>query len=240
MSHEKENNEQQLKLFQTNEHDCSYLPDLQARTLFIDPETKLTKTSQTRLAALGFRRSGDFVYRPHCKDCNACIPVRIPVNHFKASRTQRRILNRNRSLTVEICPATANDERYDLYARYISARHQDGDMYPPSPEQFADFLCNSEADSRFIEYRDEGKLVAVAVTDFLDDAYSAVYSFFDPDNQRASYGVYTILSQIEQAKQAGFDYLYLGYWIKACQKMSYKVDYRPVELFINDRWTELT
>ena len=113
-------------------------------------------------------------------------------------------------------------------------------MYPPSPEQFADFLCNSEADSRFIEYRDEGKLVAVAATDFLNDACSAVYSFFDPENQRASYGVYTILSQIEMAQQAGFDYLYLGYWIKACQKMSYKVDYRPVELFINERWTELT
>lgn len=240
MSDSKNSRHQDLKLFQTNEHDCSYLPDLQARTLFIDPETKLTKTSQSRLAALGFRRSGDFVYRPNCKDCSACVPARIPVHHFKASRTQRRILNRNNALTVEICPATANDERYDLYARYISARHQDGDMYPPSPEQFADFLCNSEADSRFIEYRDEGKLVAVAVTDLLDNAYSAVYSFFDPDNQRASYGVYTILSQIEQVKQAGSDYLYLGYWIKACQKMSYKVDYRPVELFVNDRWTELT
>lgn len=240
MSDDKENGEQQLKLFQTHSHDCSYLPDLQARTVFVDPETKLTKTSQTRLAALGFRRSGDFVYRPNCKDCSACVPVRIPVNLFKASRGQRRILNRNRSLTVEICSATSNDERYDLYARYISTRHKDGDMYPPSPEQFADFLTNTEADSRFIEYRDEGKLVAIAATDLLDNAYSAVYSFFDPDNQRASYGVYTILSQIEQAKQAGLDYLYLGYWIKACQKMNYKVDYRPIELFVNDQWTLLT
>ena len=240
MSANKQNDDQDLKLFQTNEHDCSYLPDLQARTLFIDPETKLNKTSQSRLSALGFRRSGDFVYRPNCDNCQACVPVRIPVNRFKISRSQRRTWNRNHSLTAETCPATPSDERYDLYARYISARHQDGDMYPPSPEQFADFLCNSAADSRFIEYRDEGKLVAVAVTDFLNDACSAVYSFFDPENQRASYGVYTILSQIEITKQAGFDYLYLGYWIKACQKMNYKVDYRPVELFINDRWTELT
>ena len=237
MSDDKKSGDQDLKLFQTNEHDCSYLPDLQARTLFIDPETKLNKTSQSQLAALGFRRSGDFVYRPNCKSCKACVPVRIPVNHFKASRSQRRTSNRNRSLTVEICPATANDERYDLYARYISARHQDGDMYPPSPEQFADFLCNSQADSRFIEYRDNGKLVAIAVTDFLNNSYSAVYSFFDPINQRASYGVYMILSQIYLAKQAGFDYLYLGYWIKTCQKMNYKVDYCPVELFINNRWT---
>lgn len=240
MNDDKTNSDQPLKLFQTHSHDCSYLPGLQARTLFVDPDTTLTKASQTRLAALGFRRSGDFVYRPNCDSCSACVPVRIPVNHFTAGRTQRRISRRNSTLTVAIVDATPNDERYDLYARYITARHKDGDMYPPSPEQFANFLTNSETDTHFIEYRDESELVAVAVTDFLDNAYSAVYSFFDPDNQRASYGVYTILSQIELAKQAGFDYLYLGYWIKACQKMSYKVDYRPIELFINNRWTELT
>jgi len=236
----KNNDEQQLKLFQTHEHACSYLDDKQAQTLFVDPEAKLTRTSQTRLAALGFRRSGDFVYRPNCKDCSACVPARIPVAQFKANRTQRRIWRKNAALTATITDAVSNDERYALYARYITARHQDGDMYPPTPEQFEDFLTKSQADTRFIEYRDEGKLVAVAVTDMLDNAYSAVYSFFDPDNPRASYGVYTILSQIDLAQKAGLDYLYLGYWIKACQKMSYKVDYRPVQLFVNDRWTVLT
>ena len=240
MSDTKDDSEQQLKVFQTHSHDCSYLAGQKAQTLFVDPEAELSKTSQTRLAALGFRRSGDFVYRPNCQHCNACVPARVPVNHFKPNRTQRRIWRRNASLTTHVTEARLNDELYDLYARYITARHQDGDMYPPSPEQFADFLTNNQADTRFIEYRDQDKLVAVAVTDILDNAYSAVYSFFDPDNGRASYGVYTILSQIDQAQKAGLDYLYLGYWIKACQKMSYKVDYRPIELFINQRWTMLT
>ena len=158
----------------------------------------------------------------------------------KPNRTQRKIWNRNAHLTATMTKARNNDELYDLYARYINARHQDGDMYPPTPEQFKDFLTESQADTRFIEYRDEGTLVAVAVMDQLNNAYSAVYSFFDPDNQRASYGVYTILSQIDLAQKAGLQYLYLGYWIKACQKMSYKVDYRPIELFTNDRWTVLT
>lgn len=237
----KDNNDdiQELKFFQTHAHDCSYLDEQQAQTLFVDPEARLTKTSQTRLASLGFRRSGDFVYRPNCTACSACVPARIPVKHFKPNRTQRRIWRRNSALTATISEAQANDERYELYARYITARHQEGDMYPPSPEQFADFLTNSQADTQFIEYRDEGKLVAVAVTDTLNDAYSAVYSFFDPDNPRASYGVYTILSQIDLAEKAGLDYLYLGYWIKACQKMSYKIDYRPVELFVKDHWTQV-
>jgi len=235
----KNSDEQKLKLFQTHEHDCSYLDDKQAQTLFVDPEAQLTRVTQTRLAALGFRRSGDFVYRPNCKNCSACVPARIPVDQFKTNRTQRRVWRRNRGLTATITEARYNDELYDLYARYITARHQNGDMYPPTAEQFTDFLAESQADTRFIEYRDKGKLVAVAVTDLLDNAYSAVYSFFDPDNKRASYGVFTILSQIDLAKKAGLDYLYLGYWIKTCQKMNYKVDYRPVELFINDRWTVL-
>jgi arginine-tRNA-protein transferase len=113
-------------------------------------------------------------------------------------------------------------------------------MYPTSPEQFEDFLVNSRANTRFLEYRDDARLVAVAVTDVLDNGYSAVYTFFDPENSKASFGVYTILSQIHQARCAGLDYLYLGYWIKACQKMNYKVNYRPVELLVNERWTLLT
>ena len=237
---DQENKEQQLKLFQTHAHPCSYLDDQQAQTLFIDPEAELNHSAQTRLAELGFRRSGDFVYRPNCAECSACIPVRIPVRSFQPNRIQRRIWKRHSHLSSELCEAGLNDERYELYARYIEARHQDGDMYPTSPEQFTDFLVNSRADSCFIEYRSEGKLVAVAVTDLLDNAYSAVYSFFDPDDKKASYGVYTILSQIDRARRAGLDYLYLGYWIKACQKMSYKVNYRPVELFVNDQWTLLT
>lgn len=231
---------QQLKLFQTRPHPCSYLDDQQAQTLFIDPDAELNPSAQTHLSELGFRRSGDFVYRPNCAACKACIPVRIPVRSFQPNRTQRRIWKRNRHLTSNLTEARLNDELYHLYARYIEARHQDGDMYPTSPEQFTDFLVNSRANTRFIEYRNQEKLVAVAVTDLLDNAYSAVYSFFDPDDTKASYGVYTILSQIDLARRAGLEYLYLGYWIKACQKMSYKVNYRPVELLVNEQWTLLT
>jgi arginine-tRNA-protein transferase len=232
--------EQQLKLFQTHGHPCSYLDDQEAQTLFVDPEAHLDQSTQTRLAEMGFRRSGDFVYRPSCASCKACIPARIPVRSFEPNRTQRRIWKRNKQLTCEMTEARLTEEIYELYRRYIEARHQDGDMYPTSPEQFEDFLVNSRANTRFLEYRDDGRLVAVAVTDVLDNGYSAVYTFFDPENSKASFGVYTILSQIHQARRAGLDYLYLGYWIKACQKMNYKVNYRPVELLVNERWTLLT
>ena len=233
-------NDQQIKLFQTHEHDCSYLPGQRAQTLFVDPDVTLNRFAQTQLAEQGYRRSGDFVYRPNCRACQACIPIRIPVNEFTPNRTQRRVLKKNQSLAINVSEARLTDEIYDLYARYISARHRDGDMYPPSPEQFEDFLVKAQADNLFIEYREEGRLVAVAVTDLLENAYSAVYSFFNPDNRQASYGVFTILSQIELAQQANLDYLYLGYWIKACQKMRYKIDYRPTELFIKGQWTRLT
>jgi arginine-tRNA-protein transferase len=70
----------------------------------------------------------------------------------------------------------------------------------------------------------------------MNNGYSAVYTYFDPAEYRRSLGVFAILYQIEKAKQAGLNALYLGYWIKNCQKMSYKTDYRPLEILVQNRW----
>ena len=88
-----------------------------------------------------------------------------------------------------------------------------------------------------IEFRSEKELLAVAVTDILPNGLSSVYTFYDPEQPKRSLGVYGILYQIEEAKRLGLPSLYMGYWIKQCKKMSYKIDYRPIELFINNQWT---
>ena len=90
-----------LKVFTTHPHQCSYLPEQQATTLFIDPEAYLDRIIYSELADIGFRRSGPHVYRPHCENCNACIPARIDASQFKPSRRQRKIRNRNQDLHVE-------------------------------------------------------------------------------------------------------------------------------------------
>lgn len=229
-----------LKFYATQPHPCSYLPEEQATTLFLDPSQPMDEVLYAELSELGFRRSGDHLYRPHCQRCNACLPARVPVAAFKPDRQQRRILKRNADLQVSCARPAFSEEYYELYSRYIDQRHADGDMYPPDREQFSTFLVRDLAFSHFYEFRAEGRLLAVAATDRLPNGLSAVYTFFDPEDERRSLGRYAILWQIGEASRLGLAALYLGYWIKSCRKMNYKTQYRPIELFINQRWSRLS
>lgn len=229
-----------LRFFRTPAHACSYLEDRHASTLFVDPQAELSPELYSELSLLGFRRSGDYLYRPHCDGCSACIPARVRVDDFVSRRRHRRILRRNEDLTVTREPARFSLELYRLYARYIDQRHGDGDMYPPSEEQFNNFLTCNWLDTRFYCFREEGILRAVAVTDPLDDGLSAIYTFFDPDLPERSLGVMALLWQIQHCQEQGLPYLYLGYWIRQCQKMSYKSQYRPLEVLARGQWQDLT
>lgn len=231
--------QQQLYFFLTEEQPCGYLPGQQSRSLCLDPRQPVTGELLGALSRQGFRRSGQLVYRPHCSDCNACIPVRIAVQDFQPDRSQRKVLNRGRQLQIIEQSPALTDEYYLLYQHYICARHADGSMYPPSPAQFKDFLARTSAFSRFYEFRLQGRLLAVAVSDLLPDGLSAVYSFFDPDDRYFSLGRLCVLWQIEHVRQLNLDHLYLGYWIADCQKMNYKTGYQPLQGFFDGQWQRL-
>lgn len=229
-----------LKFYATQAHPCSYLPEEQATTLFLDPSQPMDAQVYAELSELGFRRSGDHLYRPHCQQCSACIPARIPATRFTPNRQQRRILKRNEDITVRCLRPALTEEYYALYVRYIEQRHADGDMYPPSRDQFSTFLVRDLPFSRFYEFRLQDRLVAIAATDILPNGLSAVYTFYDPAEERRSLGRFAILWQIGEAERLRLQAVYLGYWIKNCRKMNYKTQYRPIELFVNQRWTALT
>jgi len=228
-----------LKFYATQPHSCSYLPDEQATTLFLDPSQPMDVNVYADLSEMGFRRSGDHLYRPHCQNCNACVPARIPAARFIPNRQQRRILKRNADLTVTAARPAFKEEYFDLYRRYIETRHADGDMYPPSRDQFSTFLVRDLPFCWFYEFRLEGRLLAVAVCDLLPNGLSAVYTFYEPDEERRSLGRFAILWQITEALRQDLEAVYLGYWIKNCKKMNYKTQYRPIELLINQRWVTL-
>lgn len=228
-----------LKLFATQPHPCSYLDDQEATTLFIDPEAPVDQALYTQLSRMGFRRSGPHLYRPHCAQCQACISCRIPVASFRPNRSQRRCLKRNRDLTLTFVPHIDTDEHYALYEDYINNRHKDGDMYPASRAQYRTFLSREWGLTRYLEFRLRDRLLGVAVCDRLQDSWSAIYTFFDHRHKRRSLGMFGILAQVEEAHRLGLDYVYLGYWIKHCQKMAYKTQYRPLELLVNRRWVRV-
>jgi leucyl-tRNA---protein transferase len=226
-----------IALYLTPEHGCSYLPPQLAQTLFIDPNTTPDQEVYQHLLGVGFRRSGEHVYRPHCPGCNACVPVRIPVQQFQARRTQQRCWQRNaEGLVATPRPVAFDPDHYALYRRYTATRHADGGMADADPARYLEFLTTRWCSTLFVELRREERLLAVAVTDVLPDALSAVYTFFDPDLARDSPGVLAVLWQIEEARRRGLKHLYLGYWIGACDKMSYKDQYRPLEVWDGRHW----
>ncbi|MBX3692631.1 arginyltransferase [Dokdonella sp.] len=225
-----------VRLFQTLPHPCGYYPERTAQNLVIDPaESRLAALYDTALAR-GYRRAGGHVYLPHCQTCRACLASRIVVAEFEPDRSQRRCLKRNADLSMEVTVAGFSDERHALYARYLRKRHPGGGMDEAAPEDFTRFLYTSWSPTAFIEFRANGRLVAVAVTDLCSDALSAVYTFFDPAESARGLGTFAILSQIELARARGLAYVYLGFWIPGHPKMDYKRRFHPLEILDGGRW----
>ena len=229
----------ELPFLATPPHPCNYLPGRQAVTLFTDPRAGMSTALYGQLAELGFRRSGSDVYRPMCQDCQACIPVRIPVARMVHRRRERRIWQRNAGFQVRLQDSGFRNEHYELYCRYIAARHSGGGMDNPTPEGYLQFLRSPWCETLFVEFREEGRLLAVAVTDVLPNGLSAVYTFYDPGVPARSLGTFTILWQVHEAGRRGLPWLFLGYWIDACEKMRYKGRFRPLQALRNGQWREL-
>lgn len=226
-----------IPLSLSSERSCPYLPGRVSSDIFIAQRINLN--AYWSLLASGFRRSGPVFYKPHCPDCNECVPVRVPVADFRPSRSQKRAAGKNPDVTVTVSNARFDEEHYRLFRKYQDFRHPDGSMRRMSREDYMDmFDCNG-IPTFFYESRIDGVLSAVAVTDVLPDALSAVYTFYDPDRLIHSPGVFSVLNQINEAKRLGLKYLYLGFWIKASETMAYKSTFRPFEALVDGVWRSM-
>lgn len=227
-----------IPLFLTQEHPCSYLEGKLAQSLFVHPAYQLTPRIYGQLLAQGFRRSGNEVYVPHCAECSACIPARVPVAEFKPDRSQKRCMIKNTDTRVVLKPAAFEQTHYEMYLRYQNFKHKDGIMAQSGPDEYFSFLGSSWCDTRFAEFMIDDELAAVAVIDQCDRAWSAVYTFYEPKFSKYSPGVYAVLWQIEQAHRQQLEFLYLGFWIRNCKKMAYKSEFKPLQIFIGHRWVK--
>jgi len=233
------NDQVKVNFFASTPEPCSYLDDRKSVSAFANPHMDMDMGTYNELIRHGFRRSGGYIYRPHCPHCQECISVRVPVKNHRFSRNEKRVLRRNSDIRIGIIPGRFRDEHFDLYRRYINSRHNEGSMANPSKSDYHRFLICDWTDTLFFEYRLNRILIAVAVCDITNSGLSAVYTFFDPDYAGYSPGHFAILSQIEEARSRDLDYLYLGYWIRNCSKMSYKRRYKPLEAYTNDQWVAL-
>ncbi len=231
-------NRRQYPLYLSPEHPCSYFADRSSRIIFLDPDTPMSPALYGELVDQGFRRSGDNIYRPACSGCDDCIPLRVPTGRFQPRRAQRRIWRNLEDLRVVGRSAEFDSEHFRLYRRYINARHGGGPMASPSELQYMQFLVCDWVDTLFFEIRRGNRLLAVAVTDLLPQGFSAVYTFFEPELESLSPGVFALLWQIDEAKRRRLPWLYLGFWIPGCKKMEYKSRYRPLQAYLQGRWHE--
>ncbi len=228
-----------LQFYLTAPYPCSYLPEQSARSQVATPGFMIDTPVYSELVQRGFRRSGTFTYRPRCDTCRACVPARIPVVDFTPNRTQRRIWRRHAGLDASLHDLEDNEEYFELYQRYQAARHLEGEAEQDSREQYRNFLLQSHVDTALVAFRENGVLRMVSIIDILADGLSSVYTFYEPDMAQASYGTYNVLWQIDLCREMKLPYLYLGYWIKECRKMSYKSKFQPLQGLVQGVWQEL-
>lgn len=227
-----------IPLLATRPHSCSYLATEIAQTAFVHPSFPLTSETYAQLITQGFRRCGDDVYQNICPQCSACIPARVNVAAFKANRHQQRCLKKNVTTYANVLAPIFVSEHYELYIRYQRYKHADSSMQHSSPDDYIKFLSSTWCNTRFVEFFSDEHLIAVAVVDLFSNALSAVYTFFNPDFEHLSPGKFVVLWQIQQAQALGLEWLYLGYWIANCRKMSYKNQYQPLQLLVDGVWQD--
>ena len=229
---------------------CPYLSGKEERKVFTHLVGERAPGLNNLLTHGGFRRSQSIAYRPACEACRACVSVRVISEDFRPSRNMRRIAERNEDIIGEMRASTPTSEQYSVFRSYLDARHRDGGMADMTVLDYAMMVEDSHVETRVIEYRRRGPdsginrrgtgaLLAVALTDVLNDGLSMVYSFFEPDEEARSLGTFMILDHITRARRMGLPYVYLGYWIRGSRKMDYKGRFLPQERLMQQGWVRV-
>jgi arginyl-tRNA--protein-N-Asp/Glu arginylyltransferase len=225
------------QFFATASVPCPYVPGRAERKLIVELTGRNAPAFFDELSRAGFRRSHQFAYRPACRSCAACVPVRIAVTRFTHSRSTRRVRNLNAATSALILAPRATEEQFRLFGAYQRSRHRDSDMATMSYGEYRSMVEDSAVRTAIVEFRDGAEaLVAVSLIDRLDDGVSAVYSFYDPARDRQSLGTWSILWLVEECRRHGLPHVYLGYWIAESPKMAYKARFPSLERLSDGEW----
>lgn len=218
--------------FCTLDEECPYLDGLQSRSEF-NYAPFIDKMHNQELVSRGWRRFGSYFSRPICKDCNECQNLRIVVDEFKFSKSYRRVLKKNINTKIILQKPSLSDEHLLLYEKY---HHHQKDtknwkIHDLNFRKYYNLYVDNAKDFGYeLDFYIDNKLVCVDLIDILEDGISSIYCFYDPSFSHLSLGKYSLLTEIKLAQLKNLKYIYLGYFVKGCQSLSYKADYTPNEI----------
>lgn len=222
----------EIHRFRTTPSRCRYLSS-QIACLDNRVILSISPAEYELMLSRGWRRMGCFFFRPACPACAECRSLRVPTQSFAPDRSQRRAWQRNARLRVVVQAPTVSTEHLRLWNEYHSFMRnlRDWPESPMTPDDYeATFLTGQFSFSREFLYYDEDRLVGVGLVDLTPDSLSSIYFFHDPAWRKPALGIFSVLKEIEYARQSGLSFAYLGYWIRECPSMAYKAQYRPHEL----------
>lgn len=229
-----------LQFFATSPVACPYVTGRAERKLIVELDGSNAALVYDDLSRAGFRRSHHFAYRPACRGCAGCVPVRIAVERFCDTRWTRRVRNANRDLSGGLAPPRATLEQFRLFLAYQRVRHSDSDMASMNFRDYRGMVEDSPVRTQVAEFRDAaGGLAAASLIDWLDDGISAVYSVYDPTERKRSLGSWSILWLVEECRRHDLPFVYLGYWIGESPKMAYKARFPALECLTANGWADL-
>lgn len=222
----------EVQRFTTPPYPCPYLAHERA-SLTYRVIVDLSVRDYQELLQRGWRRFGCEFFRPACTACSQCRSLRIPLDAFSPSRSQRRALKRNSDVEVIVQPPTLTGDHlrlFNMYHRYMHL-HRGWPLHAHTAESYyRSFLFGEWDFAREFLYLKEGRLVGVGLADVTSEAISSIYFFHDPAWRADAPGVFSVLQQLAYAQRQGLRHHYLGYWVAESQSMAYKAQYRPHEL----------
>ncbi len=195
-------------------------------------EDKVPPGAMDRLWAKGWRHFGRYFFRYNFMlvehtSLRLVVPLRIPLDQFAPSKSQRRVLRRNEDVAVRIVPAIVTPELEAMFHRH-KTRFQDN-----VPEGLHNFLSEEPAtvpcECLSVMCELEGACIAVSYCDVGDEAASSVYALFEPDHAERGLGTLTMLKEIEWCQARGLRYFYPGYATRGSSVYDYKKRFLPLE-----------
>jgi len=213
----------------TTEDECAYLDDAKQTTHY--KIVNMCSTSYCEaLIERGWRRFGNMFFRPVCADCNACESFKIDVKNYTFSKSERRILRKNENTKIVIQRPQVTLSHLALFEKYhlhMKDKRDWNHEKTTSKHYYMSFVHGHGDFGYEVLYYVGETLVGVDLIDILPNGISSIYFYYDPDLSKHSLGTFSMLQQIQMAKENDLEWIYMGYYVQGCQSLEYKSRYKP-------------